>query len=769
MTAHALPQPGAAPTAPTAPFRLVRIEGGVRVCVPDDLTLMTPYVLVEQEDWFEDEIAFVRQLTVPGLAAIDIGANYGVYTLTLAKLAGPEGRVWAFEPAPNTAAFLGHGIADNAFETVTLIQAALSDRDGEGRLSSDANTELRSLHGPAPQGSEVVRLTTLDGCRDHWSGRSIDFVKLDAEGEEANVIRGGAAFFTEQSPLVMFEVKHGDRVNLDLVDRFTAIGYDVYRLVPGLAVLEPFDRTLPADAFLLNLFAAKPDRAEALDARGLLVRTLPAERAQAAPTAWYAALAKQPWAVQGLPNWQPLRKGASASKGWTTYRDALNAYAVSQEATVPIGQRLAALHDALRLLVQTVGDGGANFPRLCSLARVAAEAGQRHQAVATLDRLRTILLEGQMVGLSEPFLPVDRRFDTVNPKNQLVDWMVVGILETLDRLGAFSSYFAPQRSRDLLALVKDRAFVSAQTTRRLTLVSGGAKRAATGAETESLVSVLPADMAPVAIVDIGAMMVDGAEEPYTPLVRQGKARIIGFEPDAKECERLNRRHGAPNRFFPFFVGDGRPAVFHETNMTFTGSLFPPNTRLLEHYPSVNDVVRPVADHPVETKRLDDIAEIGDVDMIKIDVQGSELAVFQGADRALDQAVLIQTEVEFVEIYQGQPLFGDIDRHLRARGFQFYCFDTVSLRALSPVAVKDKPHTGLRQFMWADAVYVRDILTLDRLADEKLLKLALLAHDLYRAYDLAWHALSLVDKRRDRGLCTAYRTLLGRVAPDVTIG
>ena len=65
--------------------RTLEIAGGVRVVVPDSLNLLTPYVLIEQQDWFEDEIGFVRRLLRPGQQAIDIGANYGVYTLTMAK------------------------------------------------------------------------------------------------------------------------------------------------------------------------------------------------------------------------------------------------------------------------------------------------------------------------------------------------------------------------------------------------------------------------------------------------------------------------------------------------------------------------------------------------------------------------------------------------------------------------------------------------------------------------------------------------------------
>ncbi|HJW81310.1 MAG TPA: hypothetical protein VJ396_03615 [Acidiferrobacterales bacterium] len=76
----------------------IRIAGDVSVCVPRDIKLMSPYVLLEQEDWFEDDIRFARQLLGKGESVIDIGANYGVYTLSMAQAVGESGKVWAIDP-----------------------------------------------------------------------------------------------------------------------------------------------------------------------------------------------------------------------------------------------------------------------------------------------------------------------------------------------------------------------------------------------------------------------------------------------------------------------------------------------------------------------------------------------------------------------------------------------------------------------------------------------------------------------------------------------
>ncbi len=244
------------------------------------------------------------------------------------------------------------------------------------------------------------------------------------------------------------------------------------------------------------------------------------------------------------------------------------------------------------------------------------------------------------------------------------------------------------------------------------------------------------------ILDIGAALDE--KPPYQSLVDAGRARIVGFEPDAKECEKLNRTYGEPHRFFPFFAGDGNPAVFHETNWALTGSLYEPNTPLLEKFNNLAEVVSPVATHAIETKRIDDIPGIGNVDFIKIDVQGAELLVLRNALKALSGALLIQAEVEFVELYRGQPMFADVDSFLRSQGFQFHAFNGFSGRAFKPLVANNDPNAGVRQVLWSDALYVRDWMRLPALDELKLMKYAVLAHDVLQSCDLAHVVLTALD-------------------------
>lgn len=277
----------------------------------------------------------------------------------------------------------------------------------------------------------------------------------------------------------------------------------------------------------------------------------------------------------------------------------------------------------------------------------------------------------------------------------------------------------------------------------------------------SLTEIVP-EISVVKIVDIGAMLIE--PEPYAPLLSLDLASVVGFEPNPKECEKLRHTHGKPHRYYPYFIGDGGPATFYETNMTMTGSLYRPNRVLLEKFQNLHELTTLQRTHTVETKRLDDIEEIGDVDLIKIDTQGAELDIFRGATKALATATLIQTEVEFLEMYEGQPLFADVDVYLRGAGYQFHTFCGFGKRCFKPLLVNDDPNRGLRQFLWSDALYVRDFLNLKDVEEDKLLKLALMLHDLYQSFDFCLYVLTEVDRRNGGSLAETYaRKLAGVVA------
>ena len=460
---------------------------------------MTPFVLLEQEDWFESEMEFVRRLLLPGMHVIDVGANYGAYALTAAACVGEHGRVTAFEPASATAAYLDRSIAENAFTNVRIVRCALSDRNGEATLSLCENAELNTLQGTADTAGEVVCLRTLDDCRGEFDAASIDFLKLDAEGEEARVIRGGRTLLETTSPLVMFELKHGNQANTGLLQEMNQIGYQIYALIPGLNMLAPLDPAAALDPFQPNLFAAKDDCARNLEQRGLLAG--PGEidlcQVQSQDDLWYVhlealtyakhflarwnrrrgsgsgvwrtRLGSQTYAKRALQWWTELRGGVDPD--WLTYRHALNDYASAFLPQTPAAYRPAFLARSLATLSRLLDGKPAAFSRLSTWARVARDAGKRRLAAKIVHSMIEAFDSGQLeFVVNEPFFSATSRFDALDPGYDPADWCVASVLEAASLLSHYSSYFSGSVTLGYLERLAQGGYQSQEMERRRQLV-----------------------------------------------------------------------------------------------------------------------------------------------------------------------------------------------------------------------------------------------------------------------------------------------------------
>lgn len=249
----------------------------------------------------------------------------------------------------------------------------------------------------------------------------------------------------------------------------------------------------------------------------------------------------------------------------------------------------------------------------------------------------------------------------------------------------------------------------------------------------------------VKVVDVGAMHV-GKEHQHSKLMKAGKALVIGFEPVAEACAKLNEAAaGGPQRYLPYAIGDGSEQEFRETNQPMTSSLYEPNTELLEKFQALAELTTVVKRTPIMTKRLDDIPDVADTDYLKLDVQGAELDILRGAERTLASVVVVHTEVNFVPLYRDQPLFADVDAELRRRGFLLHRIHSLAGRAYKPYVQNNNIGEMISQHLWGDAVYIRDFMRLDTLTPEQLIKLALIVHETYVSYDLAAFVLRAYDQ------------------------
>jgi FkbM family methyltransferase len=440
----------------------IHVKGGGEVCVPDSLTITT-YVLIEQEDWFEKEIGFVRRLLRRGMRAVDIGANYGTYTLAMARAVGPDGRVWAYEPASATARYLRKTIERNDLCNVEPHQAALCDRTGDGRLQLHDRAELNRLG--VDGAGEAVPLTSLDAEQALRDWGRIDFVKIDAEGAELDIVRGGERFFAEQSPLVMFERVAVDAANEGAQVAFREHGYELFKLIGPDHCLVPVGPDEPYDAFDLNLFACKPDRAAMLAAVGLLTAvSAPAPEASGRGLALWRA---QPFTASFLDV-----KGALKPR----YARALDAYAVWRDSNRPLAERCGALLAAADIL-RALTTETRNLAVLSTCARVAHEAAKRVLALDCIGRMLDIMNQ-RHPRLREPFWPPCERYDAMRPGADRVNWFAAATFEAHEERRAHSSQFAPPDTLARLEWLASSPYASPAMERRrqLTAIRAGRQR-----------------------------------------------------------------------------------------------------------------------------------------------------------------------------------------------------------------------------------------------------------------------------------------------------
>lgn len=168
-------------------------------------------------------------LIKPGMTAMDVGAHCGYFSLLLADLVGPEGRVLSFEPNPPIAELLRRSVAVNGFDGRTSVyEVALGDQGGSAILDVPRN-EPKNAHvvqGVAGPGMVEVPLQRADRI----AGASVaDFIKIDAEGAEQAIWKGLEGILQQQRPLtILLEfagVRYADPASF--LDEILAYGFNL--------------------------------------------------------------------------------------------------------------------------------------------------------------------------------------------------------------------------------------------------------------------------------------------------------------------------------------------------------------------------------------------------------------------------------------------------------------------------------------------------------------------------------------------------------------
>jgi FkbM family methyltransferase len=180
---------------------------GLRVRVgPSTLTRIVSRIEIEVEE------AFLRALE-PGDVVYDVGANIGWFALLAARRVGPAGKVFAFEPFAENVNYARSNAAANHFPNLRVVPAAVADRNGWSRFTTNSSLQGRLDEG----GQDFVPVVSLDAWAESHDTPSL--VKVDVEGAEGDVLRGMSSMLSSSRPILIIELHDTGVEVADLLDK----------------------------------------------------------------------------------------------------------------------------------------------------------------------------------------------------------------------------------------------------------------------------------------------------------------------------------------------------------------------------------------------------------------------------------------------------------------------------------------------------------------------------------------------------------------------
>jgi FkbM family methyltransferase len=235
-------------------------RGGLRwVLNPSDYVQRNLFWLGERDRW---DTYHIRRLLTPGAVICDVGANFGYYSISLGAFLNPNGRVFAFEPHPKTRIHLERNIALNQLGgVITAVPYALSDALGSASMSNrKGNTGAAYV---SQSGDTKIELITLDSFCAEYQPSRLDFVKIDVEGFEARVLRGGEHSLRTFHPMLLIELmpeqlERAGSTAAEVASLLRDYGYELY--VTKRKHLKLLTE-LPVGSQLINVFCLPGDRA----------------------------------------------------------------------------------------------------------------------------------------------------------------------------------------------------------------------------------------------------------------------------------------------------------------------------------------------------------------------------------------------------------------------------------------------------------------------------------------------------------------------------
>ena len=186
----------------------------------------------------DPEYRVMRALLSPGDTFVDVGANFGTFSLLASRIVGPSGKVIAIEPQPRLASMISRSTELSGVTNCDVVGVAAGRNEGDATLLVPRDDSGRAgffagFSGRRAHEKVKVKVTTLDRMLEGHDPRMGLMLKIDVEGSELDVIEGSAKTIAQLRPPIMIELNPwsaaaAGRQTKEIIDRLVALGYSSF-------------------------------------------------------------------------------------------------------------------------------------------------------------------------------------------------------------------------------------------------------------------------------------------------------------------------------------------------------------------------------------------------------------------------------------------------------------------------------------------------------------------------------------------------------------
>jgi FkbM family methyltransferase len=196
-------------------------------------------IVLEKEQSYEKHFtAFANLVINEGDTAIDFGANLGYHTITLSSFVGNYGKVYSFEPQRIIFQQLNCNVFINGLDNVYTYNLAVGEKESDVFINSPdfhniypMYTNIGNTSINTDKVGSLVRQISLDSL----NLPKLNFIKMDVQGSELNILKGGKNTIEKHRPYMFMEIEEKqlklfNLTSKDLIDYTKNLGYSIYKI-----------------------------------------------------------------------------------------------------------------------------------------------------------------------------------------------------------------------------------------------------------------------------------------------------------------------------------------------------------------------------------------------------------------------------------------------------------------------------------------------------------------------------------------------------------